>query len=199
MNRKKLVLIISLLWGFLFLVGEMSLNANQVQQKVEDDKAEIMVPKPADGHIMLSDLGIDLVVSKVKVTRGVFAGQHKIQIIPYIKNMCNGSTRTRIKVWLPDIAAEWIEGGIGPKQEKSAGALYLMDNAEQNASVGPFSVVVDNNNTIEENNETNNTCSGITLASTETTKTHSCPLVGPHCRQPPDIKKYQMKDQEIRR
>jgi hypothetical protein len=199
MKRKNVVILIALLWVFLFFVGEPALKANQVIKKVEDDKTRIAVQEPVGTHTVLADLGVDLVVSKVKVTRGVFAGQHKIQIIPYIKNMCNGITRTRIKVWLPDIAAEWIEGGIGPKEEKSAGALYLMDNEAHNAPVGPFSVVVDNNNTIEENNESNNTCGGITLGAAQTTKTHSCPPVGPHCRQPPNLKKYQMKDQEIRR
>lgn len=179
----------------IFTVGNF-IKAVPVKQEVTDDKTKIQKRDSLKIVSTSADLGIDLVVSKVKLTRGLFAGEYKIQIVPYIKNMCNGRTGTRIKVWLPHIAAEWIEGGIGPKEEKSAGALYLPDNPDRPARVGAFKVVVDNNNTIKENNETNNECSGITLESTESAKTHICPKIGPHCIQPEinrkDIeKKYQ--------
>jgi len=200
MKFKKSIMVITILSFFLICLGEAPLKADPIEKKkIETDKTKLKIKKPEEEHSALVDMGVDLVVSKVKITRGVFAGEHKIQIVPYIKNMCNGRTGTRIKVWLPHIAAEWIEGGIGPKEEKSAGALYLPDSADNPGAVSAFSVVVDNNNTINENNESNNTCSGITFGSSENLKIHSCPITGPHCRQRPHLKKYQLKDSEIRR
>ena len=61
------------------------------------------------------DPGVDLVVSKVVMTRGVFGGDpsRRIKIVPYVKNMWRGRTSKRIKILLDGLAlAEWIETGI---------------------------------------------------------------------------------------
>jgi hypothetical protein len=124
--------------------------------------------------------GIDLVVSKVEITKGVFAGERKIQIIPYIKNMWKGRTSSRIKIYFDGLdMAEWIEGGIGPNEEKRGGAIYRSYDPAKTFTLR-FSVVVDNNNEIPENNDLNNRCENITFSSSETSKTHRCPIVGPH-------------------
>ena len=124
--------------------------------------------------------GVDLVVSKVEITKGVFAGERKIQIIPYIKNMWKGRTSSRIKIYFDGLdMAEWIEGGIGPNEEKRGGAIYRSYDPAKTFTLR-FSVVVDNNNEIPENNDLNNRCENITFSSSETSKTHRCPIVGPH-------------------
>jgi len=124
--------------------------------------------------------GIDLVVSKVEITKGVFAGERKIQIIPYIKNMWKGRTSSRIKIYFDGLdMAEWIEGGIGPNEEKKGGAIYRSYDPAKTFTLR-FNVVVDNNNEIPENNDLNNRCENITFSSSETSKIHRCPIVGPH-------------------
>ena len=126
-----------------------------------------------------SDAGIDLVVSKVEITRGIFEGERKIQIIPYVKNMWKGSTSARIKILLDGLAlAEWIEGGIGPGEEKSGGSLYVRDATGSTAL--NFSVEVDDGNEIPENNEHNNRCENLTFDASQTGETVDCPIVGPH-------------------
>ena len=123
--------------------------------------------------------GIDLVVSKVEITRGIFEGERKIQITPYVKNMWKGSTSARIKILLDGLAlAEWIEGGIGPGEEKSGGALYVRDAAGSAAL--NFSVEVDDGNEVPENNEHNNRCENLTFGASQTRETLDCPIAGPH-------------------
>jgi hypothetical protein len=127
------------------------------------------------------DPGIDLVVSKVEIRRGTFGTDPstRIQIIPYVKNMWNGRTSERIKVLFDGLGyAVWIEGGIGANEEKSGGAIYLSDSSGSRSL--RFSVEVDNNNLIPENNDHNNRCENVTLSSSETRKTHTCTIVGPH-------------------
>lgn len=124
--------------------------------------------------------GVDLVVSKVEITKGVFAGERKIQIIPTIKNMWRGRTSSRIKILFDGLGmAEWIEGGIGPNEEKRGGAVYRSYDPAKTFTLR-FSVVVDSDNEIRENNDLNNRCENITFSSSETSKTHRCPIVGPH-------------------
>lgn len=118
-------------------------------------------------------LSVDLVVTKVRMKRGTFAGQRKIQIIPCVKNLKEGRTSTRIKILLDGLAlAEWIEGGIGPKEEKCGGALYVLDAGGTRSL--HYSVVVDNNNTINESNELNNRCINVRFGSSDTKKEHIC-------------------------
>jgi hypothetical protein len=125
------------------------------------------------------DAGIDLVVSKVEITRGIFEGEHKIQITPYVKNMWKGSTSARIKILLDGLAlAEWIEGGIGPGEEKNGGSLYVRDATGSTAL--NFSVEVDDGNEVPENNEHNNRCENLTFGASQTRETVDCPIVGPH-------------------
>lgn len=123
--------------------------------------------------------GVDLVVSSVEVRRGVFAGARKIQIIPVVRNMWHGRTATRIKVSFPELSlAEWIEGGIGPDEEKRGGALYV-DDPSGNLSLS-FHAEVDEYNAITENNEANNVCGPLMLGSSIQQVIHACPIVGPH-------------------
>lgn len=128
------------------------------------------------------DLGVDLVVSQVEVTRGIFDGREKIQIIPTIRNMWHGRTAQRIKISFTGPAevsiAEWIEGGIGPDETIRAGAVYL----ERGDTIRPlcFSVVADINNEIIETNEDNNRCSVSCFEAADTHEVFVCPPVGPH-------------------
>jgi hypothetical protein len=185
---------------FIVLSLLLALPSSADKKKVPDNTRirDTTVNETTTAGSTLFDRGIDLVVSKVKLTRGVFAGQDKIQIIVFVKNMCNDTTSKRIKVWLPDIMAIWIEGGIGPKQEKRTAAYYVTYNPDHPTDF-MFDVHVDNNNTIKENNETNNVCRGVLLGASQRTVTHICPPVGPHCKEPPNIKKYQMKEDLTRR
>jgi hypothetical protein len=145
--------------------------------------------------LYLDDLGIDLVVSRIEISRIDYQGTPHIMIKPYIKNMCNGFTGKRIKVWYDGLSyATWIEGGIGAKEEKAAPAKYYADNTDRNLTVGTFHIEVDNNNEIKENVDTNNRCGPVNLLATETSKTHRCPINYYRCIKRPDIKKYQMKD-----
>jgi hypothetical protein len=123
--------------------------------------------------------GVDLVVSSVEVRRGVFAGVRKIQIIPVVRNMWHGRTATRIKISLTELSlAEWIEGGIGPDEEKRGGALYVDDPAG-NLSLS-FHAEVDEYNAITENNEANNVCGPVVLGPSIPQVIHACAIVGPH-------------------
>jgi hypothetical protein len=127
------------------------------------------------------EIGIDLVVSKVEISRGTFGTDTSpsIRITPYVKNMWHGRTSERIKIIFYGLeTAIWIETGIGPDEEKSGGAIYIPDPGS-NRSLR-FSVEVDNLNLIPENNDHNNRCSNVTFGSSETRKTHTCPIVGPH-------------------
>jgi hypothetical protein len=162
--------------------GEQKPAATKAEQAISPAKTKTPGKSFPDGGSdgVAWGEGIDLVVSKVEITKGVFAGERKIQIIPYIKNMWKGRTSSRIKIWFDGLSmAEWIEGGIGPNEEKRGGAIYLSYNPERTFTLR-FSVVVDNNNEIPENNDLNNRCENITFSSSETSKTHRCPIVGPH-------------------
>ncbi len=153
----------------------------KAQQPASPAKAKTTKKSFPDGGSDGSyDPGIDLVVSSVEITKGVFAGEHKIQIIPTIKNMWNGRTRSRIKILLEGLSsAEWIEGGIGPNEEKRGGALYVSYDPRKH-TILRFSAVVDNSNEIPENNDLNNRCENISFSTLETHKIHTCPIVGPH-------------------
>jgi len=150
----------------------------QTGQKPEVLKATgQVVPNIADGN--KGDAGVDLVVSKVEITRGSFDGGRKIQITPYVRNMWSGSTSSRIKILLDGLAlAEWIEGGIGPGEEKKGGPLYVRDAT--GSTVLNFSVEVDDGNKIPENNEHNNRCENLTFGASQTREVLECPIAGPH-------------------
>lgn len=179
--------VFSLVWVFVFsgiglgAEGEPKAASTKAQQAPSPTKTKTPGKSFPDGGSDGSyDPGIDLVVSKVEITKGVFAGERKIQIIPYIKNMWKGRTTKRIKILFDGLdMAEWIEGGIGPNEEKRGGAIYRPYDPSKTFTLR-FSVVVDNNNEIPENNELNNRCENITFSSSETSKTHNCPIVGPH-------------------
>ena len=123
---------------------------------------------------------VDLVVSKVQITRGVFSGENKIQIIPYIKNMWTGRTSARIKIYFREFeTAIWMEGGIGPGEEKSAGAIYRSYDPARPVTRN-FSVEVDNSNAIPETNDGNNRCDGLFYNTAEASRIHTCVIRGPH-------------------
>lgn len=125
------------------------------------------------------DPGIDLVVTKVEMERGIFQGAQKIRIIPTIKNMWKGRTSARIKIMFYTLdMAEWVEGGIGPNQEIRAGAIYINDPTGRRSL--SFSVMVDSDNAIPENNDMNNRCENVVIGASETSRIHNCPVVGPH-------------------
>jgi len=134
------------------------------------------------GSSEVYDPGIDLVVSKVVMERGVFGSNpaQRIKIAPYIKNMWRGRTRERIKVLFRSLDyAIWLEGGLGANEEKLAGAIYISDDGTHEFDL-VFSVEVDNNNLIPENNEHNNHCQNIHFPPDVTRKVHRCPIRGPH-------------------
>jgi len=126
--------------------------------------------------------GVDLVVSQVEITRGMFAGREKIQIIASIRNMWHGSTPERIKVLYsgPGVSfANWIEGGIGGDETKRAGAIYIECDSSLVLPLN-FSVEVDNSNDIAETNDGNNRCEGVRFAVGDVHVVHACPISGPH-------------------
>jgi hypothetical protein len=124
--------------------------------------------------------GVDLVVSQVEITRGMFGGREKIQIVPTIRNMWHGSTAERIKILFDGLGrAEWVEGGIGPDETKRAGAVYIECDAALSLPLN-FSVEVDSDNAIAETNDLNNRCGPIRFASGDTHIVHDCPISGPH-------------------
>ena len=153
-------------------------------------------PLSRSGVLAREDTGVDLVVSRVRLTRGDWA-QGKVQIVSYVKNMCSGSTHEMIKVSYDDFAmAIWIHGGIAGKQEKSSGAIYRCSTA--NCTIGPLEVEVDEYNAIPEHNETNNTCENIRLGPDERAKTVACPVVRFDCGRVPPIGKYRSRQTETR-
>ena len=124
--------------------------------------------------------GVDLVVSEVEITRGLFGGREKIQIVPTIRNMWHGSTRERIKILFDGLGrAEWVEGGIGGDETKRAGAVYIECDAALSLPLN-FSVVVDSDNAIVETNDLNNRCGPVRFAAGDTHIVHDCPISGPH-------------------
>jgi hypothetical protein len=139
---------------------------------------------PAGGVPAFEDLGVDLVVSKVVIRRGTFHDGKTIRVTPYVRNMCNGTTSRRIKILYDGLEkAVWIEGGIRSKTERAGPTIYLHEN--EDGGLNPFAAVVDNMNEVPENNDGNNTCSGITFRGTDTSRTHTCPIVGATCHDAP--------------
>lgn len=134
------------------------------------------------GHSENYDPGVDLVVSKVVMNRGTFGNnpEPQIQIIPYVKNMWEGKTKKRVKILFDGLGrAVWLHGGLDGHEEKGAGAIYLSDDGTGEFPLR-FHVEVDNNNTIQENNEHNNRCENVQFAPDATTRTHRCRIRGPH-------------------
>ncbi|MBN2346600.1 MAG: hypothetical protein JXO51_09455 [Candidatus Aminicenantes bacterium] len=124
--------------------------------------------------------GVDLVVSRVEITRGTFAGREKIQIVPTIRNMWHGGTAERIKILFDGLGlAEWVEGGIGGDETKRAGAVYVECDAALSLPLN-FSVVVDSDDAIVETNDLNNRCGPVRFAAGDTHVVHECPIRGPH-------------------
>lgn len=197
-HLSKTILFTALLVMFFMVI---TLPVSSIQDKKKEDKTRVASPTTTNttnrAGTSLFDPGVDLVVSRVKLKRGIFAGSHKIQIIVYVKNMCNGRTGKRIKVWMPHVMAIWIEGGIGPKQEKRSAAYYI----ESSSTPGNFSfdVHIDNNNTIKENNESNNTATGVRIRADQTEVTYRHTPIGPHCPENPKFQKYRMKERAGRR
>jgi len=77
-------------------------------------------------------------------------------------------------------AAIWLEGGIGPNEEKLGGACYLPFDAAHMPPI-KFKVEVENERTIPENNESNNTCGPVIFDPMRShDRGHTCPISGPH-------------------
>ena len=146
-----------------------------------EQKAPPRFPDAGGEEVVRSE--VDLVVSKVVISIRTFPppGEAKIQINPYIKNMWRGRTAQRIKIYFPGLgAAIWLEGGIGANEEKMGGVYYLPLSAVHPKPI-TFDVEVDNDRVIPETNETNNTCGPIIFdPMREHSKTHNCPIRGPH-------------------
>jgi hypothetical protein len=151
---------------------------------------------PTRGMGLLGDeTGLDLVVSKVRLTRGDYP-QGKVQVTSYVKNMCNGSTREIIKVYYRELGTALFVHGIGPKEEKSAGSVYFCSSSD--CALGPFEAIVDQGNAIGEHNETNNTCANIRLEATQRSKTVSCPIPSYTCGRGHEIGKYRSRQTRTR-
>jgi hypothetical protein len=194
--KKKTLFIIVLFTTYMFVATCFSGFSTALAKEAQTNKVKVKNPvnpasaiikkKPVIGDAGSSEVydpGVDLVVSKVVMTKGVFGSDPatRIQIIPYIKNMWQGKTSKRIKVWFDGLSmAIWLEGGLNRYEEKSAGAIYLPDISGTGAY--NFYVEVDNNNAIPENNEGNNRCGNIRFAYDETSKIYRCPIAGPHNR-----------------
>ncbi len=158
--------------------GQAAIEATNPPSISSQQKKRVFGDGGSDGMV---DPGVDLVVSKVVITKGTFAGTAKIQIKPYIKNMWRGRTAQRIKISFHGLeAAIWMEGGIGPNEEKMGGAYYLPFDAAHNKPV-KFSVEVDQDRAIPENNDGNNKCGPVIFdPMREHYKLHTCPITGPH-------------------
>lgn len=158
--------------------GQAAIEATNPPSVTTQQKKRVFGDGGSDGMV---DPGVDLVVSKVEVTKGTFSGAAKIQIKPYIKNMWRGRTTHRIKISFHGLeAAIWLEGGIGPNEEKMGGAYYLPFDAAHTKPV-KFSVEVDQDRAIPENNDGNNTCGPVIFdPMREHHKLHTCPITGPH-------------------
>jgi hypothetical protein len=171
-------------------------GAEEAKKPASTGAAVASTPASRSGVLAREDTGVDLVVSKVVLTRGDWA-QGKVQIVSYVKNMCSGSTHELIKVSYDDYEmAVWIHGGIGGKQEKSSGAIYHCSTAD--CAIGPLEVEVDEANVIPEHNETNNTCVNIRLEPGERSKTIGCPIARFDCGRTPPIGKYRSRQTETR-
>ena len=113
--------------------GQAAAETTNPPSATTQQKKRVFGDGGSDGMV---DPGVDLVVSKVVITKGTFAGTAKIQIKPYIKNMWRGRTAQRIKISFHGLeAAIWMEGGIGPNEEKMGGAYYLPFDAAHNKPV----------------------------------------------------------------
>jgi hypothetical protein len=158
--------------------GQAAIEATNPPSATNQQKKRVFGDGGSDGMV---DPGVDLVVSKVVITKGTFAGTVKIQIKPYIKNMWRGRTAHRIKISFHGLeAAIWLEGGIGPNEEKMGGAYYLPFDPAHNKPV-KFSVEVDQDRAIPENNDGNNKCGPVIFdPMREHYKLHTCPITGPH-------------------
>ena len=157
------------------LVKKIPSNNLKAEQFIKDRSQPVIGDGGSSG---VYNPGVDLVVSKVVIQRGQFGSDpsQRLQIIPYVRNMWEGSTSKRIKVLFDGLSrAIWLEGGIGSREEKSAGAIYLPNQSTLN-----FDVVVDNDNAIIENNERNNRCENVRLGATVNRLTFNCRIVGPH-------------------
>ena len=146
-----------------------------------EQKAPPRFPDAGGEEVVRSE--VDLVVSKVVISIRTVppSREAKIQINPYIKNMWRGRTAQRIKIYFHGLgAAIWLEGGIGANEEKMGGVYYLPLSAVHPKPI-TFDVEVDNDRVIPETNETNNICGPIIFdPMREHSKTHNCPIRGPH-------------------
>jgi len=154
------------------------------------DAIEVPGATGESSYSKFEDLGTDLVIAKVKYTRGAFAGENKIQVVAYVRNMCNQGSPARFDVYVPFVTKIWVSG-IGSKQTKASGAFYISTNMDRPASPA-LNVSVDHDNVVKENNETNNTCNNarVSFAAGETgSKTYDCPIVKPTCKSRSPIDK----------
>jgi len=168
------------------LAAKAQVDRKTAVKKVQSGASnrQVVNTGPAGGVSAFEDMGVDLVVSKVIIRRGTYSDGRTIRLVPYIRNMCNGTSSRRIKILYNGLEkAVWIEGGIRSKAEKAGPAIYLHENAD--GGLNTFAAVVDNMNEIRENNDGNNTCSGITFRGTDTIRTHTCPIVGATCHDAP--------------
>jgi hypothetical protein len=174
----RMLLSVGILMVSVFFVYTVAVSKQMRRDRVETGTGTVGT---SDRVFKFEDIGVDLVVSKVVLERGNFSEGKKVLVKPYVKNMCNGRVTGLVKVLLRGLGkAVWIHGGIGSKEEKMAGGVLLCTDA--GCTLGPFDVVVDNQNEIKERNESNNTCSGVqSRPSDPARKTHTCTIRGPHC------------------
>lgn len=171
-------------------------GAEKARTPASEDATAASEPRTPTGAFVKEDTGLDLVVSKVRMTRGHYP-HGTVQIVSYVKNMCNGSTREIVKVGYADYEmALFIHNGIGPKEEKSAGAIYRCTTSD--CAIGPLEVVVDPDDTITEHNDSNNACENVRLAPGERSKTVRCSVSTYRCGRGPEIGKYRGRQTRTR-
>jgi hypothetical protein len=172
-------------------------SAEKAKTPARDESAAVAsTPQTQNRALAREETGLDLVVSKVRLTRGSYP-HGTVQIVSYVKNMCNGSTREIVKVGYPDYEmALFIHDGIGPQEEKSAGAIYRCTTSD--CAIGPLEVVVDPDGAIDEHDDSNNTCANVHLRPGERSKTVACPITRYECGRSPEIGKYRARQTKTR-
>jgi hypothetical protein len=81
------------------LIGLPYSRAYAKDQSPADDgaKASVDGEEREERYSKMEDLGIDLVITKVRTTRGDWS-EGDVQIVTYVKNMCNSHVTQLIKV-----------------------------------------------------------------------------------------------------
>ena len=151
-------------------------QADKVKKQVETRQQQLTPGAQShDPHWRGSSRpGIDLVVSRVRITR--YPERGTIGIHADIRNTRDGHTSDLIRVkfsgW-PGNPHVWIHGGISAGQTKGAG-LVTDDNAGRNRAMGPVTVEVNPVGEISETNSGNNSCAGAQLSARQDRSTKRC-------------------------